>query len=67
MLLVLLKYIPILFLHIYILKYVVNINTKKIFHHLSTLKGSLTVRGVGMFMSLFERNYKVEMYENIYQ
>ena len=22
-------------------------------------KGSLTVRGVGMFMSLFERNYKV--------
>ena len=24
-----------------------------------SVKGSLTVRGVGMFMSLFERNYKV--------
>ena len=30
------------------------------------LKGSLTVRGVGMYMSLLERNYKVKMYKSIY-
>ena len=36
-----------------------SIYLNKYFHLRGTIKGSLTVRGVGMFMSLFERNYKV--------
>ena len=40
------------------------IDDENIFEH---MKASVTVWGVGVFMSLFERNYKViKMYKSIY-
>ena len=36
-------------------------------HTFSLLKVSVTVRGGGMFMRLFEKSYKVYMYKSTYQ
>ena len=50
-----LKYTRILILHDLYCKFLKEMNDVKL-NQIDPFKGSLTVRGVGMFMSLFERS-----------